>query len=214
MVKEVIEAPLYDHTGGEKGKRQLPAGVFLQEVNENVIHQVIRAYLSNRRRCTVSTKNRALVSGGGKKPWRQKGTGRARAGTIRSPLWRGGGMTFNLSPRNFRLKITKRMKRMALYSALSQKARDEAIKVFESFEFSAPRTREMAELLARVGISEKKVLILTDEVNKFLYLSGRNIPRVVVYPFKDISALEIMHADVLLIEDSVVETLEAAEKVK
>jgi large subunit ribosomal protein L4 len=214
MVKEVIEAPLYDHTGGEKGNRELPAGVFLQEVNEDVIHQVIRAYLTNRRQGTVCTKNRSAVRGGGRKPWRQKGTGRARAGSTSSPLWKGGGMTFSLSPKDYRLKIPKRMRKIALYSALSQKAKDEAIKVFESFEFSAPKTSEMAELLLKVGVSEKKVLILTDEVKKFAYLSGRNIPKLMIHPFKDISTLEIVNADVLLIEDSVVETLEAAEKVK
>ncbi len=214
MTNAVVEAPLYDRKGEEKGKRQLPAEIFLQEANESVVHQAIRAYLTNRRQGNASSKNRSAVRGGGSKPWRQKGTGRARAGSTRSPLWRGGAAAFGITPKDYRLKLPKRMKKLALYSALSMKAKDEAIKVFECFEFSAPRTREMVELLNSVGVSEVKVLVLTEKVKKEVYLSGRNISGVKVHPFKDISALEVLDADVLLIEDGVIETLEGAEKSK
>jgi large subunit ribosomal protein L4 len=214
MANAMIDAPLYDHTGVEKGRRQLPAAVFQHQINEAAVHQSIRAYLTNRRQGDVSTRNRAMVSGGGKKPWRQKGTGRARAGSIRSPLWRGGGHAFRLAPKDYRLNVSKRMRRLALCSALSQKAKEEAIKVFEYFEFPAPKTRDMAQLLTKVGVGGKKVLILTEEVKKDVYLSGRNLPKVNIYPFKDISALEVLDADFLLIEDGVVETLEATDKVK
>ncbi len=214
MADKIIEAPLYDHKGDEKGKRQLPAGVFLQEVNEAAVYQTVRAYLTNRRQGSASTKNRSMVRGGGRKPWRQKGTGRARAGSIRSPLWRGGAMTFHLTPKDYRMKVTKRMKRLALNSVLSQKARDEAIRVFEFFDFPAPKTRDMVKLLNKVGVNEGKVLVLTEEVKKDIYLSGRNLSKVRVFPFKDVSALEILDADFLLIENGIVETLEAAESVK
>ena len=214
MANEIIEAPLYDHKGEEKGRRKLPTRVFRQEVNEAAVYQALKAYLTNRRQGNVSTKNRSTIRGGGRKPWRQKGTGRARAGSLRSPLWRGGAMAFHLTPKDYRMKVSKRMKRLALYSVLSQKARSDAIKVFEYFDFSAPKTRDMVELLNRVGVNEKKVLVLTEEVKKEVYLSGRNLSKVKVLPFKDVSALEILDADVLLIEDGVVETLEAGEKVR
>ncbi len=214
MANEVVEAPLYDHTGVEKGKRQLPAGVFLQEINESAVHQTIVAYLTNRRQGNASTRNRSMTQGGGRKPWRQKGTGRARAGSIRSPLWKGGAVTFRIAPKDYRQKVTKRMKRLALHSVLSQKARDEAIMVFEYFDFGEPKTRDMAELLRKVGVVDQKVLILTEGVKKEVYLSGRNLPKVAVHPFKDISAYDVLDADVLLIEDGVMETLEAGEKGK
>jgi large subunit ribosomal protein L4 len=214
MDKGVMEAPLFDSRGTEKGTRRLPAEIFLQEINDSVVQQVVKAYLANRRQGTASTKNRAEVQGGGRKPWRQKGTGRARAGSIRSPLWRGGGMAFQRVPSEYRMKIPKRLKKQALYSVLSQKAREEAIKVFEYLEFSSPKTREMAELLSNIGVREQKVLILTEEVKRDVYLSSRNIPKVTVYPFKDVSVLDLLDADVLLIEDAVVETLESSEKAK
>lgn len=212
MDGQVMEAPLYDSRGGEKGTRRLPPEVFRQEINEGVVQQVIKAYLANRRRGTASTRNRALVRGGGRKPWRQKGTGRARAGSIRSPLWKGGGMAFRREPTDYRMKIPKRVRRLAFCSALSSKARDEAIKVFEAFDFSSPKTREMVDLLGKVGVGGRKVLILTESVKRDVYLSGRNIPKVAVHPFKDVSVLEIVDADVLLIEDGVVESLETTGK--
>ena len=123
-------------------------------------------------------------------------------------------MTFHLTPKDYRMKVTKRMKRLALNSVLSQKARDEAIRVFEFFDFPAPKTRDMVKLLNKVGVNEGKVLVLTEEVKKDIYLSGRNLSKVRVFPFKDVSALEILDADFLLIENGIVETLEAAESVK
>jgi len=211
MERGIIEAPLYDHLGEEKGRRRLPPGIFLREIHEPSIHQAVRAYMTNRRRGTASTKNRSTVSGGGRKPWKQKGTGRARAGSIRSPLWRHGAVAFGPKPKEYRMGLPKRIKQLALYSALSQKARDEAIKVFEYFDFPAPKTRDMVGILGKVGVAGKKTLILTEGTKKEVYLSARNIPKVSIHPFKDISAVEILHADVLLMEDGVVEMLESAE---
>jgi large subunit ribosomal protein L4 len=214
MENQVIEALMYDSNGAEKGKRRLPGAVFRQEVNEAAIYQVIRATLTNRRQGNSASRNRSAVSGGGSKPWRQKGTGRARAGSIRSPLWKGGAVAFRSVPKDYRLKVPRKVRRLALYSSLSQKAREEAVKVLESLEFTAPKTRVMTQLLDKVGVSGKKVLILTEGVKRDVYLSGRNIPKISIHPFKDVSSLDILDADVLLIEDAVIEMLETGERLK
>lgn len=123
-------------------------------------------------------------------------------------------MTFHLTPKDYRMKVSKRMKRLAFNSVLSQKAMDESIKVFEYFDFSTPKTRDMVDLLKKIGASEEKVLVLTEDVKKEAYLSGRNLPKVKVFPFKDVNTLEILHADILLIEDGVVEAIEAVERTR
>jgi large subunit ribosomal protein L4 len=150
--------------------------VFGQDFNENLVHQVVVAYMAAGRAGTHAQKNRAAVSGGGSKPWRQKGTGRARAGTIRSPLWRGGGKTFAATTRDYSQKVNKKAYRAAVRSILSELVRQDRLVVVDSFAVEAPRTKE---LLAKLGaMNLDRVLIVHDEPNENLYLAARNLPHV------------------------------------
>jgi len=150
--------------------------VFGQEFNETLVHQVVVAYMAAARSGTHSQKNRAAVSGGGAKPWRQKGTGRARAGTIRSPLWRGGGVTFASSTRDYSQKVNKKAYRSAIRSILSELVRQDRLIVVESFAVSAPKTSELVGKLKDMGL--ENVLIVHDDPDENLYLAARNLSKV------------------------------------
>jgi large subunit ribosomal protein L4 len=152
--------------------------VFGQEFNESLVHQVVVAYLAAGRAGTHAQKNRAAVSGGGIKPWRQKGTGRARAGTIRSPLWRGGGKTFAATTRDYSQKVNKKAYRAAIRSILSELLRQERLLVVENFTLAAPKTRELLGRLKELDVD--RVLIVHDEPDENLYLAARNLPQVEV----------------------------------
>jgi large subunit ribosomal protein L4 len=153
--------------------------VFGQEFNETLVHQVVVAYMAAGRAGTHAQKNRAAVSGGGTKPWRQKGTGRARAGTIRSPLWRGGGKTFAATTRDYSQKVNKKAYRAAIRSILSELLRQDRLVVVDSFAVAAPKTRELLAKLNDMGLQEQ-VLIVHDEPDENLYLAARNLPQVEV----------------------------------
>jgi large subunit ribosomal protein L4 len=153
--------------------------VFGQEFNETLVHQVVVAYMAAGRAGTHAQKNRAAVSGGGTKPWRQKGTGRARAGTIRSPLWRGGGKTFAATTRDYSQKVNKKAYRAAIRSILSELLRQDRLVVVDSFAVAAPKTRELLGKLNDMGLQEQ-VLIVHDEPDENLYLAARNLPQVEV----------------------------------
>jgi large subunit ribosomal protein L4 len=159
--------------------------VFAHEYNEPLIHQVVTSFLAGARSGTRAQKNRSAVSGGGTKPWRQKGTGRARSGTSRSPLWRGGGVAFAASSRDFSQKVNRKMYRAAMRSILSQLVREERLVVVEDFTLEAPKTRDLAKRLAQLGL--KDVAIVSHEVDANLYLASRNIPKVVV---SDVAAMD------------------------
>jgi large subunit ribosomal protein L4 len=150
--------------------------VFGQDFNESLVHQVIVAYMAAGRAGTHAQKSRSAVSGGGSKPWRQKGTGRARAGTIRSPLWRGGGTTFAATTRDYSQKVNKKAYRAAVRSILSELVRQDRLVVVESFAVDAPKTRELAAKLGAIGLD--RVLIVHDEPDENLYLAARNLPHV------------------------------------
>jgi len=152
--------------------------VFGQEFNESLVHQVVVAYLAAGRAGTHAQKNRAAVSGGGIKPWRQKGTGRARAGTIRSPLWRGGGKTFAATTRDYSQKVNKKAYRAVIRSILSELLRQERLLVVENFTLAAPKTRELLGRLKELDVD--RVLIVHDEPDENLYLAARNLPQVEV----------------------------------
>ena len=191
----------YFSASGEPGDaRELPEDLFDGVVNEAVLHQVIKAHLANQRQGTASTKTRSEVSGGGKKVWRQKGTGRARQGSIRAPHWRGGGIAFGPSPRDYHQDVPKKVKALARRSAFNARALNEAIVVIERFDLDGPRTRAVADLLRKIGSAEKKVLILTSGINSNVYLSVRNLPRVSVLPFTEASAYDLMAAGEVIIE--------------
>ncbi|MFH1756029.1 MAG: 50S ribosomal protein L4, partial [Candidatus Latescibacterota bacterium] len=158
-------AKLYGKDGTEKGSAQLPDSLFGCEVNEKVVHETVLAYLANQRQGTASTKERSDVKGGGKKPYRQKGTGRARAGTTRSPIFRGGGTVFGPHPRSYRINMPKKMRRLALRSALSARAQENNILVISELDFSEPKTKMFASVLNNMNSAGQKVLFVMSEPN-------------------------------------------------
>jgi large subunit ribosomal protein L4 len=192
----------YFNAAGEPGDTiELPQDPFDGVVHEAALHQVIKAYLANQRQGTAATKTRGEVSGGSRKPWRQKGTGRARQGSIRAPHWRGGGVVFGPRPRSYNQSVPKKVKALARRSAFNTRALAEEVAIIERFDIEVPKTRRMSDLLGRIGVGERKVLILTRESNPEVYLSARNLPNVQVMPFRDASAYDVLHANQLLIEE-------------
>ena len=197
----MLEAQLYTTAAEQKGSYALP-GEFDGTVNRDVLYHAVRAYLNNQRQGTHSTKTRAEVSGGSRKPWRQKGTGRARQGTTRAPHWPGGGVAFGPKPRSYQTDLPRKVKRLARQSALNARAGEGALKVIEGFGIESPQTRQLAELIAKLGLEGQKVLLLTSEHRPAVYLSGRNLPSVHVMPFADASAYEVLWSDVVVIEEA------------
>lgn len=177
---------------------------FAREYNEDLVHQIVTAYLAAGRQGTKAQKTRAEVSGGGKKPWRQKGTGRARAGTSRSPVWVGGGRAFAAQPRDFAQKVNRKMYRAGMCTILSELARQGRLLVVESFSIDQPKTKILKEHLSSLGASE--ALIVTEEVDINLYLAGRNIPKVDV---RDVQAADPVS---LVSFDKVIITVAALKK--
>ncbi|MBN8430494.1 MULTISPECIES: 50S ribosomal protein L4 [Microbulbifer] len=190
---------------GAKGTVAVSEVAFGREFNQDLVHQAVVAYMAGARQGTKAQKNRAAVSGGGKKPWRQKGTGRARAGTIRSPLWRSGGVTFAAEPRDHSVKLNKKMYRAALRCILSELARQERLVVVESFDVEAPKTKQLVTKLAQYDLSE--ALIVTEEVNENLYLAARNLHKIDV---RDVQAIDPVS---LIRFDKVVVTVSALKKI-
>jgi large subunit ribosomal protein L4 len=177
----------------------LPAALFGREPNEAVVHSYVVAYLANQRQGTSSTKTRKEVNGGGIKPWRQKGTGRARAGTIRSPLWPGGGTVFGPTPRSYETRLPKKQKRLALVSVLSDKARNDRVKIVADLNLADGKTKNFAALLGRLGLADKKVLILDEGQNVDLQRASRNIPAVKVSRARLANVYDVLDADTLVI---------------
>lgn len=201
-----IKAPLFSRDGAEKGEVTLDAEMFGIEPNVHVIHQVVTAQLAGRRRGTHSTKTRAEVRGGGRKPWRQKGLGRARHGSIRSPQWVGGGIAHGPKPRDYSQRTPKKMKRLALRSALSARASESAIKVVEDFGWDAPKTKSAAALLASIGV-DGKVLVVLDKRDVNAQLAFRNIPSVRLAEAGHVTTYDVMWAEDLVFSASTVASL-------
>ncbi|MBE0593040.1 MAG: 50S ribosomal protein L4 [Gemmatimonadales bacterium] len=197
----MLEAQLYTAAAEEKGSYALP-GEFDGRVNQAVLYHAVRAYRNNQRQGTASTKTRAEVSGGGRKPWRQKGTGRARQGTTRAPHWPGGGVAFGPRPRSYQTDLPRKVKQLARQSALNARAGESALYVIESLAFDAPKTKQLAGLLAKLGLETQKVLVLTAEHRPAVYLSGRNIPDVQVMRYAEASAYEILWSNAVVIEEA------------
>lgn len=197
----MIEAPHYSATGSKhKGGFALPAELFDGTVHEAALHQAVKTYLGNQRQGTAKTKTRSFVSGGNKKPWRQKGTGRARQGSIRSPLWPGGGTVFGPIPRDYRAALPRKIRSLARRSAFNARAREGNLFVVDPVSLAEPKTRELAGLLGKMGLDGRKVLVLTNGLNRNLYLSGRNLPQAQVMSFAEASAYDIIWADALVVE--------------
>lgn len=189
-------------------KVELSDDIFNIEPNDQLIYEDVRSYLAAQRQGTAKTKNRNEVRGGGKKAFKQKGTGGARRGTLRSPLLKGGGTVFGPKPRDYEIRLTKKMKHIARKSALTYKVREDALMVIEDFNFEAPKTKEMIGLLDALKLTGKKVLLLTTGLDQILYKSARNIPGVSTLEANKPSTYEIMNADILLIQKSAVQTLQ------
>lgn len=195
--------------GSDSGKKAtLSDDVFKVEPNEVLVYEDVRSYLSNQRQGTAKTKERAEVRGGGRKAYRQKGTGNARRGTMRSPLLKGGGTVFGPRPRTYSVKLSKKMHQLARKSALSYKATDKAILVIEDFSFDEPKTKKMIELINALKLDNKKVLLLTPENNQILYKSAGNLKKVKILEAGKPSTYEIMNADYLVFQKSAIKVLE------
>lgn len=182
---------------GNSGTVEVSDATFGREFNQDLVHQAVTAFLAGARQGTRAQKNRAAVSGGGKKPWRQKGTGRARAGTIRSPIWRSGGVTFAAQPQDHSQKINRKMYRAALRSILSELARQERLVVVESFDLEAPKTKGLVQKLTELNLQD--VLIVAEEVSENLYLSSRNLYKVDVRDVAGIDPASLIRYEKVLV---------------
>jgi large subunit ribosomal protein L4 len=197
---QTFEAAAYTANGTVRERVPLPSELFDGTVNMPVMHQAVKAFLANQRQGNAATKTRGFVIGGNQKPWRQKGTGRARQGSIRAPNWVGGGTVFGPQPRSYAQFVPKQVRALARKSAFNARAREGAVFVVDRFIYDAPKTSRLSALVARLGLTDKKVLILTSGVNENVYLSGRNLPAVHVLPYADVSAYHLLWSDVVLIE--------------
>jgi len=198
----MIEAPHYAVDGAKRSANfALPAEYFDGTVYEPVLHQAVKVYLNNQRQGTHMTKSRSFVSGGNQKPWKQKGTGRARQGSIRAPHWRGGGIVFGPTPRDYRTDIPRKVRQLARRSALNARAREGAVHVIERLAFRFPKTAQLAGLLQSLDLADRKVLVLTAGHNPNAYLSGRNLPSVEVMAYPDASAYDILWSEAVVVEE-------------
>jgi len=203
-----MKLDIYKTDGSVSGEKiDLSEDIFAVEPNDHAIYLTVKSYLANQRQGTHKAKERGEVRGGGKKPWKQKGRGGARAGTIRSPLWVGGGTIFGPRPRNYRQDLPKKVKRLARKSALSYKVKDDQLMVVEDFKFDQPKTKELVNLLKALKVDSKKVLLLTGEADKAVYKSGRNIPKVKILEAGKASAYDILNNQVLLLQKTAVDVL-------
>lgn len=188
---------LYNIAGQEIGTVKLSDEIFAQEVNQAALHTVVRAYLANQRQGTQSALTRAEVSGGGIKPWRQKGTGRARQGSTRSPQWRHGGVVFAPKPRDYRVSVNKKVKRLAMKSALSSKVNDGSLVVFDALELATPKTKEMIKVLDAVKVN--KALVVLPEKDETVERATGNIPNVKTTLVGTLNVYEILKYDTLIL---------------
>ena len=191
----------YFKVDGKKGRpRELPASLFDGVVNEGVLHQVVKAFRANQRQGTAAAKNRSAVSGGNSKPWRQKGTGRARQGSTRAVQWEGGGRAFPPIPHSWRLDVNRKVKSLARRSAFNVRAEQERVVLIDSLAAEKPKTAQLRSYLRSIELDGAKVLLLTHGVKPNLYLSARNLPNVQVRPFGGEAVYDILWADVVVIE--------------
>jgi large subunit ribosomal protein L4 len=195
-----LNAAAYTALGTERERVTLPEETFDGTVNMSVLHQAVKAFLANQRQGTAATKIRKYVVGGNQKPWKQKGTGRARQGSIRAPHWVGGGTVFGPQPRSYRQDVPRQVKALARKSAFNARAREGALFIVDRFVFEAPKTKRIVALLDRLELVGQKVLILTNGLNQNVYLSARNVPDVQVMPYSNVSAYHLLWSDVVLVE--------------
>jgi large subunit ribosomal protein L4 len=197
-----LKAAAYTAGGTERDRVDLPVDLFDGTINMPVMHQAVKAFLGNQRLGLAYTKTRGLVTGGNQKPWKQKGTGRARQGSRRAPHFVGGGTVFGPTGRKYNQTVPRQIRQLARKSALNARAREDALIVIDNFNYEAPNTKQMVSLLAALGVTDKKVLILTDGLKPNVFLSGRNLQRTHVMPYSDVSTYHILWSDVVLIESN------------
>lgn len=200
---------LFKQDGTQNGTVELNADIFGIEPNNDVVFEAVVMQRASMRQGTHAVKNRSAVRGGGRKPWRQKGTGRARQGSIRSPQWRGGGIVFGPTPRSYAYSIPKKMRRLALKSVLSQKVLDESLVVVDEFKFETPKTKDFAQSLSKLNV-EKKALLVLEEDNESAVLAARNLSNVKIVEPTGINVLDIMNSDKLVITQKALSQVEEA----
>ncbi|AIK36194.1 50S ribosomal protein L4 [Bacillus pseudomycoides] len=198
---------VYNQTGSQVGEIELAEAIFGIEPNEAVLFEAVMMQRASLRQGTHKVKTRSEVRGGGRKPWRQKGTGRARQGSIRSPQWRGGGTVFGPTPRSYAYKLPKKVRRLAIKSALATKVVENNIVVLEDLVLNAPKTKDMVAVLKGLTV-EKKALIVTADANEAVELSARNIPGVTVITADGVNVLDVLHHDKLIMTKAAVEKVE------
>lgn len=188
---------LFKQDGTKAGDVELNDAIFGIEPNESVVYDAIIMQRASLRQGTHAVKNRSAVRGGGRKPWRQKGTGRARQGSIRSPQWRGGGVVFGPTPRSYSYKLPRKVRRLAIRSVLSEKVAQDSLMVVDALSFDAPKTKEFKEVLNKLDVNNK-VLVVLEEGNDFAALSARNLPNVSVVTSDNVSVLDVVSANKVL----------------
>lgn len=200
---QTLDAAAYSSLGTSRDRVALPSETFDGTVNLPVMHQAVKAYLANQRQATAATKTRGLVAGGNQKPWRQKGTGRARQGSTRAPHWPGGGTVFGPhGDRNYSENVPRQVRALARKSALNARAREGALVLVDQFAYDKPKTALLRAVLEKMGVADKKVLILTDGSKPVVHMSSRNLPNVHTLPFADASTYHILWSDVVVIESA------------
>ena len=203
----MTDVALYKQDGSKNGTVALNDGIFGIEPNNNVVFDAIVMQRASLRQGTHSVKNRSAVRGGGKKPWRQKGTGRARQGSIRSPQWRGGGIVFGPTPRSYSYRLPKKVSRLALKSVLSEKVSDDKLVVVDTLKFDAPKTKEFADMLDKLNVSTKTLVVLEDD-NEKAVLSARNLENVKVVSAQGINTLDVADHDKVVITKAALSQVE------
>lgn len=204
-----MKTDLYNSEGKVVGDVTLPKDIFEVALNSDLVHQIAVSLMANKRQISAHTKNRGEVRGGGKKPWRQKGTGRARVGSTRSPIWKGGGITHG--PRNdriFAVEIPKKMRRKALLMVLSQKAKDNQLVVLDKMEFTKPKTKEMAKTMSKLPCKSQSTLVLMPKYDKNVFLSARNINKTDVDDARNLNVLDLLNHKYLLLTKEGIKTIE------
>lgn len=203
-----MELEVYTKQGAAAGRKvEVPDEIFAVEPNEHVVYLAVQAQRTNSRQGTRATKSRSLVSGGGRKPWKQKGRGTARSGSSRSPIWRGGGTVFGPKQQDFNFKLPKKVKKLARISVLSDKAQNEKIKILEDFALEEAKTREMYSLLKGFQLADAKTLVLVPEYDEKILLASRNIKNLNIAMAADASTYELLDCQALLIMEGAIEKL-------
>ena len=203
----MTKVTLFKQDGTTNGEIELNSEIFGIEPNENVVFDAVIMQRASLRQGTHAVKNRSAVSGGGRKPWRQKGTGRARQGSIRSPQWRGGGIVFGPTPRSYSYKLPRKVRRLAIKSVLSQKVLDQKLVVVETLQFDAPKTKEFAQVLANLKV-DTKVLVVVESSNEFAQLAARNIPNVTIVDETQVTVLDVVNNDKLVLTQAALSKVE------